>query len=77
MFCLTYALTIKSVQWKGYIDIDIKILDDIYGRHLLQDGGAQYVFMANLGQNGINLITVSQMAAKFKQMFSDQCGFMN
>lgn len=35
------------------------------------------VFMANLGQNGINLITVSQMAAKFKQMFSDHCGFMN
>lgn len=33
--------------------------------------------MANLGQNGINLIIVSQMTAQFKQMFSDRCGFMN
>lgn len=30
MICLTYALTSKSVQWKEYIDIDIKTLDDIY-----------------------------------------------
>lgn len=45
MFCLTYALTSKSVQRKGigYIDIDIKTQDDIYGRHLLQDGGAPYL----------------------------------
>ncbi len=33
--------------------------------------------MANLEQNGINLIIVSQMTAQFKQMFSDHCGFMN